>query len=121
MSTAKHLMACAAFAVGGCAIGGSLPGVTDPQIQDEYHRAMRKLDAHAELQLGIRYEYGQGVPMNWKYAERFYSLASKNLKGEYSSPGGMFTHPTGVFRWGLPEAKQRLLALQAKMRAAGMH
>ena len=123
---AAALIVVAALSVSGCvtyALPGisQQPGAADPHLQMLARQALRHWDAHAQLELGIRYEYGQGVPQNWKLAAQLYANAAD------STPGGMFLgmtngHPDAIsaYRKGLPEAKVRLRALQAKMKAAGM-
>ncbi|HEY0626204.1 MAG TPA: SEL1-like repeat protein [Allosphingosinicella sp.] len=94
------------------------PGAADPQLQDLVRRVHRQ-DKYAQLELGIRYEEGRGVPVNLKLAEQLYGLAAMNTRGSYFAPGSkgaaappqFFVQAGGK---GLPEAKRRLEALRAR-------
>jgi len=122
---AALLIAAAMLSLDGC-VSYSLPGIpqeagaADPQLQMLAKQAIRHQDQHAQLALGIRYEYGQGVPVNWKLAAQLYQQAATHV------PGGLFMGMTNGIPMnvtaplkGLPEAKARLQGLRAKMRAAG--
>ncbi len=95
------------------------PGAADPYLQNLARRALRDQDPHAKLELGIRYEYGRGVPVNWYWAESLYKSASRSWGGSTWSmaAGGRMTFMPGYRRKGLPEAKDRLGALRAKRAA----
>ena len=115
--TGTLMAAATAFGLSACA--NHLPGA-DPQLDRLAKHASRHQDKPTLLALGIRYEYGQGVPVDWKIAARFYAAAAD------SPPGGLFMGttngiPMNISRAskGLPEAKARLQALRAKMKAAG--
>jgi TPR repeat protein len=83
-------------------------------------------DKHAQLDLGIRFETGDGVPIDLRRAERLYRLAaatSGDVRDVYYSSVLMKT-PGKVLRtyqaprFGLPEAQARLDALRERRRAA---
>ncbi|MBA3666125.1 MAG: SEL1-like repeat protein [Sphingomonas sp.] len=124
---AALLIAAAALSLNACvssALPGipSQPGAADPQLQLLAKQAIRYQDKQAQLALGIRYEYGRGVPLNWKYAAQLYLVAAKSSGGGNFSmgAGGKLSHEVGPpRRKGLPEAKARYEALSAKMKAAG--
>jgi len=114
---AVFLTAAAGLSLTACA--NHLPGA-DPQLDRLAKHAARHQDKATLLQLGIRYEYGLGVPVNWTVAARFYDAAAS------STPGGLIMGtsngiPMNITRAskGLPEAKARLQGLRAKMKAAG--
>ena len=96
----------------------SRPGAADPQLQELARRAMRYRDQYAQLELGKRYEYGIGVPVNWKAAAQLYMAAGTSHPGGIM--GRMGPMGTGIPmnidapRKGLPEARARLQALRAK-------
>ncbi len=115
-ASALGLNACVSSALPGIP---AQPGAADPQLQLLAKQAMRYQNKQAQLALGIRYEYGRGVPMNWKYAAQLYLAAATG------SPGGIMGTTNGIpmniqpRTKALPEAKARLQALRAKMKAAG--
>jgi len=117
----------AAMTCAGC-VASSLPGIPaqgaagDPDLQDLARRALRHQDKSAQLALGIRYEFGRGVPMNWTLAARLYLAAAKGSPGGilgYANQVGGIPMNIAIAQRGLPEAKVRLAALRAKMKAAG--
>lgn len=74
-------------------------------------------DKHAQLELGIAFELGRGVPRDLKAARSLYKQAANDSGGViwvYSPPVGSGTRgqvipiDTGVRRAGLEEAKRRL-------------
>ena len=82
-------------------------------------------DKRAQLALGIRFETGEGVPVDLRRAERLYRLAAAttHLRDAYypsvfiKTPGKLvrrYERP----RYGLPEAQARLDALRQRRRAA---
>src|SRR5919112_1602781 len=74
------------------------PGAADPYLQNLARRALRYWDADAQLELGIRYEYGRGVPVNWRYAEGFYKQAATSVGSccwSMGSAGKMSYVPSG--------------------------
>ncbi len=122
---AALLIAAVALGLEAC-VSSAMPGIpsqagaADPQLQMLAKQAMRYQDPQAQLELGTRYEYGRGVPLNWKYAAQLYLAAGT------SAPGGRFMGTTNGIpmnisraRKGLPEAKARYEALRVKMKAAG--
>ncbi|WP_129791748.1 SEL1-like repeat protein [Sphingosinicella sp. CPCC 101087] len=123
-ATAALLLLCIPLFLGACAASsyaGILlnAGTVDPELQDLALRAHAG-DKHAQLELGIRYEEGLGVPINHDRAEQLYRAAASD-SGEplyvYSPPVGQ--HGRGRVlpvrnesAWrGLPEAQARLAAL----------
>lgn len=80
----------------------------------------------AQLELGIRYENGDRVPRDLAQAERLYARAARsdrNGRYVYSPPVGNEKYgrviPVGqsTNSPGLPEAKERLLQLQARKKS----
>ncbi len=81
-------------------------------------------DKVAQLELGIRYEEGRGVPVSRRRAERLYRMAASHSGGgrdlEFFRPmrpgGRAYVMPVegGRFVPGLPEARARLEALRAR-------
>lgn len=97
--------------------------------QDEALRALAALAAaghkRAQLALGIRFETGDGVPLDLRRAERLYRLAATTTgRGDVYYPSvrmktvGRLMQTYEVPRSGLPEAQARLDALRARRRAA---
>jgi TPR repeat protein len=83
-------------------------------------------DKRAQLALGIRFETGDGVPVDLRRAERLYRLAATttgDVRDVYFSSVHMKT-PGKVLRtyeaprFGVPEAQARLEALRERRRAA---
>lgn len=94
-------------------------GQVDPELQLVTSRA-RAEDKHAQLELGIRFEEGRGVPVDVGRARRLYRQAASDSGGTvwvYSPPVGNGTKgrvmpvETGRRQAGLREAKRRLEAL----------
>lgn len=81
-------------------------------------------DKAAQLELGIRFEEGRGVPVSRRRAERLYWMAASYSGGGREldffrpmRPGGRWhVNPTegGRFVPGLPEARARLEALRQR-------
>ncbi|WP_363827338.1 SEL1-like repeat protein [Sphingobium sp. LMC3-1-1.1] len=112
--------ALAILALSACAsheyMGISLkPGVAAPGLRDLAQRASGG-NRQAQLELGIRYEEGQGLPVDLERARKLYTMAASDSGGTmwiYSpSPGG--GSPARVLPvdrpvvHGLDEAKRRL-------------
>jgi hypothetical protein len=86
-------------------------------------------DKVAQLELGIRYEEGLGLPVSRRRAERLYGMAAEHSGGgrEYDyfrpmRPGGrshVIPIERGRFVPGLPEARARLEALRQRRAADG--
>lgn len=96
---------------------------------DEEVRAIARLaaagDKRAQLALGIRFETGDGVPVDLRRAERLYRLAATTTGARdvyYSSvrmkTAGKLVRTYETPRSGLPEAQARLEALRQRRRAA---
>ncbi len=115
-------IAAASVALGGCAATSSYagiplsPGAANPELQNLARRAQAG-DKHAQLELGIRYEEGQDVPVDLKRAEKLYRLAASDSGGVihvYTPPvgknrrGRVTAINQGSRRPGLAEAKARL-------------
>lgn len=99
VASAALALLCAQPLLAGCAANSlvGIPfaaGVADPELQALATRA-RAGDKQAQLELGIRYEEGHGVPMNLHQAERLYLQAVRGATdvratwspGVGSSPG----------------------------------
>ena len=102
------------------------PGAASPELQD-LARGAAAGDKYAQLDLGIRYEEGNGVPRNLKRARRLYRLAATPSGGTqyvYTPPvrkggKGMVTPMNmGPRVEGLEEAKRRLRAMRKGKRDA---
>jgi hypothetical protein len=74
-------------------------------------------DKQAQLEMGIAYEEGRGLPVDAKRARKLFRMAAKDDSGTQwvyvPSPGGrapamVMPVKTGVPRAGLDEAKRRL-------------
>ena len=96
----------------------------DPEL-----RALARLAAaghkRAQLALGIRFETGDGVPLDLRRAERLYRMAATTTgRGDVYYPSvrmktvGRLMQTYEVPRSGLPEAQARLDALRQRVRAA---
>lgn len=110
----------------GCAATGyaGIPlaaGAADPELQSLARRAQAG-DKQAQLDLGIRYEEGRGVPVSPARAERLYRRAAQSSGGVQlvyvpaASPQGRGqTVPfyRGPVVPGLPEAQARLAGLRS--------
>lgn len=82
-------------------------------------------DKRAQLALGIRFETGDGVPLDLRRAERLYRMAAAttHVRDVYfpsvfmKTPGKLLRRYERP-RFGLPEAQTRLEALRQRRRAA---
>ncbi|HEX9933253.1 MAG TPA: SEL1-like repeat protein [Allosphingosinicella sp.] len=126
------LLAAAVLLAAGCA-GNSFqgislaPGAAKPELQSLATRA-RGGDKHAQLELGIRFEEGHGVPMDWDRAERLYRMAATRSGGTtmiYVPPvrrggaGHVMPVSNGPVVPGLAEARLRLEALRKRRATEG--
>ena len=82
-------------------------------------------DKSAQLALGIRFETGDGVPVDLRRAERLYRLAATTTDGRavyfpsvHMRTPGKLLRTYEPPRSGLPEAQARLEALRQRRRAA---
>jgi hypothetical protein len=115
MASLSTLAGCAAERYMGVPLAA---GAAEPELQALARRAHAG-DKNAQLELGIRYEEGRGVPSNPERAERLYRMAASQSGGAtyvYSPPVG--TRPGQVVeasretaRAGLVEAERRLAQL----------
>lgn len=96
------------------------PGAADPELQALARRAQAG-DKQAQLELGIRYEEGRGVPRDLEWAEELYRSAAASSGGQIyvysppigsSGPGRVVSVKAGPRRSGLREAQERLERLQ---------
>jgi hypothetical protein len=108
--------ACAAHSYMGIPL---VPGQAYPEIQSLARRAQSG-DKQAQLDLGIRFEEGVGVPVDRKRAIRLYRQAASDSGGPIwvyaPSPGGgaparVVQVDRGVAESGLEQAKRRLSAV----------
>ena len=95
------------------------PGAALPEFQDLARRAAAG-DKYAQLDLGVRYEEGNGVPRDLKRAKQLYRLAATPSGGTmyiYTPPvrqggkGMVMPVNVGPRVEGLDEAKMRLLIM----------
>ncbi|MDQ8757647.1 hypothetical protein RCO27_15565 [Sphingosinicella sp. LHD-64] len=112
---------CAAPLLGACAANSyaGIPfaaGAAAPELQGLAMRAQAG-DKQAQLELGIRYEEGRGVPVDLRRAERLYRMAASDSGGTmyvYSPPvgqngrGQVVPINSGPRQIGLAEARRRL-------------
>lgn len=117
-------MAAAALLLSGCATDTYMgiplvPGATPPELQHLANLA-RTGDKRAQLDLGIRYEEGRGLPVDLKRAEKLYRAAAIDGGGTiytYLPPvggeakGRVIPLNIGSKIYGLQEAKHRLQRL----------
>lgn len=95
-----------------------------PEIRDLARRAAAG-DKMAQLELGIRYEQGRGVPVNWRRAADLYEQAATTTGGSSimvvppirRSAGTAVPVSLGPWSPGLPAARARLDALRERRRA----
>ncbi|WP_162806791.1 SEL1-like repeat protein [Sphingosinicella terrae] len=100
-------------------------GAADSELQGLAMRAQAG-DKHAQLELGIRYEQGRGVPVNLARAEHLYRLAASDSSGSglvYLPPvgtarGQVVPVRTGQSSRGLDEARERLDRIIARRRVS---
>jgi hypothetical protein len=88
------------------------PGAADPQIQSLASRA-KAGSKHAQLELGIRYEEGDGVPVDLEQARKLYEQAASDTQLQqtiYVPDGGAVRAETTYLgkRAGLDLAQARL-------------
>ena len=120
---AAALLLCVPLALQGCGASSyaGIPlaaGAADPELQDLARRA-RAGDAHAQLELGIRFEEGRGVPVHMRRARKLYLRAasgtgsSRIMHVPASSGSGRAAIPVslGQSGAGLAEARRRLHAI----------
>lgn len=119
----------------GCARTSAFEGVsfalaeTPGEVSELARRASRG-DKQAQLELGIRYEHGEGVPVNWRRAARLYEMAATTTGGAsmmYVAPirrgqvgrdrGTSVPVNLGPWAPGLNEARVRLDRLRERRRA----
>ena len=109
------LAACASQSYMGISL---VPGQASANVQELALRAQTG-DKQAQLDLGIRYEEGNGVPRRVDYARRLYKAAAQTSGGTQMLylPAGPDTSASatpvylGPIRPGIAEAKQRLSKL----------
>lgn len=96
------------------------PGAAAIELQDLARRAQAG-DKLAQLELGIQYEEGRGVPVDIGRAKRLYNFAASDSGGTvwiYSPPVGSGTRGrvirvgTGPRQAGLAEARARLMRMR---------
>jgi TPR repeat protein len=130
----RAVAALAACALAACATGSSYMGIPlDSTVAPDSDAAVRNLaaraqagDKHAQLELGIAFEEGRGVPRDLDKAEKLYRLAAADSGGTrqvYVPPAGqvrgsILTVKDGAPSPGLPEARDRLSALSSVRRSA---
>jgi hypothetical protein len=119
LCVSPFLTGCAANSYAGISLA---PGAADPELQELARRAQAG-DQHAQLELGIRYEEGLGVPVEFERADRLYRLAARDSGGTiyvYTPPvgergqGRVIPLKKETQRRGLAEARSRLLSLQRR-------
>lgn len=124
-------MSAAALALVACAPSGHYmgislaPGAAEAPLQQLATRAQAG-DKQAQLELGMRYEEGRGVPRDRSKAMSLYGRAARDDGGRlwvYSpgvgqAKGQVIPIDTGMRREGLPEARARLRHLRSPAAAA---
>ena len=133
MRRAAAALSLALLLISGCSSRTSFQGIefaagaADPELSALAVRASSG-DRHALLELGIRFEEGRGVPMDWRRAARLYRMAAATSGGTtmiYVPPtrrgGSGYVMPVnlGPEIRGLPEARTRLQALRKRRAAEG--
>jgi hypothetical protein len=94
------------FALAGQAIATSLSDAEDAYNEKDYAKAEKLLrplaekgNANAQLNLGIMYELGQGVPQDFKEAAKWYRLAAEQGNAfAQSSLGVIYRNGQGVLQ-----------------------
>ena len=127
LATCSILGACGDAARSSYAGIPLVPGEFDPEIQS-LARLASGGDKYAQLELGIRYEEGDGLPVDSRRAEALYRRAASSA-GQggwiYSPPvgsngkGRMVHVDTGRRFPGLPAARERLARLREREKGAG--
>jgi hypothetical protein len=127
----KILIAALALALAGCGAPSSFQGIgfaagaASTEIQTLAQRAAAG-DKWAQLELGIRFEEGRGVPVSWDRAARLYRMAAETTGGTimvYVPPvtpgrtGRVMPLSSGPRMVGLAQARDRLEALRKRRRA----
>jgi hypothetical protein len=118
---------CASFMAAGCAANSYAgisfaPGAAEPELQAIARRA-RQGDKGAQLELGIRYEEGRGVPVDLRLAEALYAAAAGSAFRLWSHVPAvgpahsiMIPIPLYLSDGGLQEAAVRLQRLRSSGR-----
>ena len=129
----RTAVAAALLFVAGCGPATSYQGISlragegDPAVRALASRAASG-DKWAQLELGIRFEEGRGVPMDWRRAARLYRMAAAQSGGTtmiYVPPvrrggtGSVMPMSLGPVVPGLAEARARLEALRKRRAAEG--
>lgn len=118
VGTALLSTACASQSYMGISL---MPGQAPSELQDLAQRACSG-DKQAQLDLGIRYEKGIGVPNSSARALRLYRQAASDSSGTIwlyvpsvgnGTKGRVIPVNTGAKRQGLVEARSRLAAVAA--------
>jgi len=129
---ARLALAAALLLLAGCTRDGFqgisfAPGAARADVQALARRAAAG-DKIAQLELGIRFEEGRGVPMDWRRAERLYRMAAATTGGTrmvYIPPvrrggtGTVVPMSSGPLVPGLPDARARLEALRKRRAVEG--
>lgn len=123
----RAALAVLAAALGGCVHSGQCKPIGDYRSASlsALECAAGGHDKQAQLELGIRYETGNGVGRDLNRAEHYYSLAAASTR----KPRYVYAAPVGGQRFGsiaavdpagqsdgLPEAKRRLELLRRRPR-----
>jgi hypothetical protein len=119
----------AACALAGCATNSYMGIPLDAPVASGRDMVLRNLaarakagDKQAQLELGIAFEEGRGVPQDLGKAEKLYRLAASDSGGTmwvYSPPvrnggnGRVISMDRGPVESGLAEASRRLTAMHA--------
>lgn len=102
-------------------------GAAAPEVQALAVRAAGG-DKQAQLDLGMRFEAGHGVPLDWERAERLYRTAAAQSGGttmvyvpatRRGGTGTVMPVSSGPVVPGLPEARVRLEALRKRRETEG--
>ena len=108
--------------------GISLSADSTDTVDEELRALARRAaagDKRAQLALGVRFETGDGVPVDLRRAARLYRLAATTTDGRAAYFPSVHMRTPGKLlrsyeppRSGLPEAQARLEALLARRRGA---
>jgi TPR repeat protein len=118
------LLASASLALSACTTTSDvflLPAGSGPEMAELAARAEAG-DKQAQFDLGMRFETGDGVPINPKRARQLYTLAASDSGGPvwaYSPPvgdrpGTMVQVRNTPIVQGLPEAERRLYLMKQR-------